>query len=172
MHFVQALSEGVWNSHRLFVRALEHGTWRIDTPAIITRERDGSSRMVLPDYDQRVIGVNVEPGLVVSFGDRESAEHFLAVQRGKHPRAQIVAVQTGDVVCFHWQADAQFVIDQGWAVHLSEEQVQDLVAKMQQPEQQPEQGDETNDESEDGEQGDVGEEVRPRGKGKRKKANA
>lgn len=108
MYWVRSTEEACWRSHRQMVRALEAGVWSIDKE-----------------------GVEVEPGLVVSFSDDRDAQHFLYADRKTEARAEPVYVRPGDLVCFHFKADAEFFTTSGRGVEMTESEVAALIAEAQ-----------------------------------------
>lgn len=127
MHFVRATTSGPWRTvdvidiygqkfgERYLIMAAEAGKWSIDNE-----------------------GVDVQPGLVVSFRDAADADWFLSQRR-----AQPVAVEPEAVVAFHKEGDANFFVIKGLAEHMSEREVQAFFARMNgtagpEPEPEPE----------------------------------
>lgn len=117
MHFVRATTSGPWRTvdvidiygqkfgERYLIMAAEAGKWSIDNE-----------------------GVDVQPGLVVSFRDAADADWFLSQRR-----AQPVAVEPEAVVAFHKEQDANFFVGKGLAEHMSEREVQAFFARMNGP---------------------------------------
>ncbi len=134
MHFVRSLTEDCWRSHRFMVRSFEQSKWCIDGK-----------------------GVDVDPGVVYSFGKDDDGEHFLTFdqRKGEEPRAELVFVNEGDIVAFHFEADAKFFIDQKKAEPLSEAQVAEIVRAHQQAAEQQSEPIEIDDEDDDEEDDDM-----------------
>jgi hypothetical protein len=90
---------------RTLLKALEKGRWKVNEPHA---------------------GVDVFPGLVVSFNDIRDVEFFLL---SPHKRASRVCVTAGDIVVFHNPADAEHFIALGQAELISEEEAKQLAEK-------------------------------------------
>ena len=128
MMYVRALADGQWvevpipiyrpegtevDKHapeppklvRTLVKALVQGRWKVNDPHE---------------------GVEVFPGLVVSFNDIGDAQFFLG---WSPPRASRVDVVTGQIVLFHNDEDAEHFIAQGLAERVSRSEAKAQLAE-------------------------------------------
>lgn len=126
-----------------FVRARTSGPWRTVDQYDFRGEKFGERYLIMAreqcrwSVDNR--GVDVQPGVCVSFRDAVDADWFL-----QQRRAEIVIVQPDAVVCFEGEADAGFFVKSGQAERMSQREVEDFFAALSgaaesvQPEPQPE----------------------------------
>jgi len=126
-----------------YVRALADGQW-VEVPIPIYRPADAQVDPHAPEPPKLVRtlvmarengrwkvnhpheGVDVFPGLVVSFVDINDAEFFLNFPQ--RVRASRVVVEAGQIVVFHEDADAQHFITQGLAERVSKSEAKALLA--------------------------------------------
>jgi hypothetical protein len=94
---------------RTLIMAREVGRWKVNDP-----ER----------------GVEVFPGLVVSFNHVSDADFLLGFGNN---RASRVHVMPGDIVTFHNDADARYFIEQGFAELASEAEAKQLADEATKP---------------------------------------
>ncbi len=116
----------------IILRALASGVWRSvpQTPA-----RDWEKTMVIANEVARWAvnhrPVDVFPGLVVSFLEREDAEFFLAARRGTLP-----IIETGQLTILEHDDDARHFVNQGPAEALSQSLTGEQVLEWLEAQQQ------------------------------------
>lgn len=110
MIFVQALSEGLLShvGNRFLIRSLEEGRWKTDRGP-----------------------VDVDPGLIVSLNNSEDRDHLLKFERKQPIRAQIPAVQEGEVLLFQFEEDVAALEAQGVLRRLTQPEIEQVVAQAQ-----------------------------------------
>jgi hypothetical protein len=109
----------------MIVRAKAAGLWKT---VPFTPVRDWEKTMVRVAHvegQQETWSVNyrpvkVFPGLVLSFNEKEGADHFLGKPNQLEPkRAELVIVETGHELIFQEDDDARYFVNQGIAEALT-----------------------------------------------------
>lgn len=112
-----------------FVRARATGPWRTIDRIDIHGQKYGEKYLVMAAEGNRWcvnnVGIDVRPGLCVSFLDANEADWFLQTRKG-----QQVSVEPESVVCFQDEADALFFVGRGLAERMSEREVEAFFAQM------------------------------------------
>lgn len=112
-----------------FVRARATGPWRTIDRLDVHAQKFGEKYLVMAAEQNRWcvnnVGVDVRPGLCVSFLDAHEADWFLQQRKG-----QFVSVEPESVVCFAEEADARFFVGRGLAEMMSEREVEAFFAEM------------------------------------------
>lgn len=108
-----------------FVRACTSGPWRTIDLVDVHGQKYGEKYLVMAAEKGRWsinnAGIDVQPGLCVSFRDADDANWFL-----QQRRAQYVSVEPGSVVAFFDEGDANFYCSKGLAEMMREREVQEF----------------------------------------------
>lgn len=131
MMIVRAKAAGLWKS----VPYTPAREWEKTMVRVAHVQRDENTGD-WPSWAVGHRGVRVFPGLIISFPEKEQADHFLGRPNQLEPkRAEPVIVETGHELVFESDADALYFIGQGIAealtASLSYEDVMRLFQKMQ-----------------------------------------